>query len=113
MEPDRIWQVVTNPAWRPITDNDTPGYVLLLGAAAALVALTIWTYTGSSASTPKRVGTLIALRLIALLINLTAVVWLIWSKRLFGVRGGGPAYRAEHATESLLSVERAAVAGRA
>ncbi len=56
---------------------------------------------------------LTALRLIALLINLTAVVWLIWSKRLFGVRGGGAAYRAEHATESLLSVERAAVAGQA
>ena len=37
MEPDRIWQVVTNPAWRPITDNDTPGYVLLLGAADAMV----------------------------------------------------------------------------
>src|SRR3954453_17005998 len=68
MEPDRIWQVVTNPAWRPITDNDTPGYVFLLVAAAALVALTIWTYTGSSASTPKRVGTLIALRLTALLL---------------------------------------------
>lgn len=68
MEPDRIWQVVTNPAWRPITDNDTPGYVLLLGAAAALVALTVWTYTGSAASTPRRVGTLIALRLTALLL---------------------------------------------
>lgn len=68
MEPDRIWQVVTNPAWRPITDNDIPGYVLLLGAAAALVALTVWTYTGSTASTPRRVGILIALRLTALLL---------------------------------------------
>ena len=56
---------------------------------------------------------LTALRLIALVINLVAVVWLIWTKRLFGVRGGGAAYRAEHATESLLSVERAAVAGKA
>ena len=42
-----------------------------------------------------------------------AVAWLVLSKRLFGVRGGGAAYRAEHATESLLSVERAAVASRA
>jgi uncharacterized membrane protein len=60
--------VVTNPAWRPITDNDTPGYVFLLAAAAALVALTVWTYVGSAASTPKRIGTLIALRLLALLL---------------------------------------------
>lgn len=50
-----------------------------------------------------------ALRLIALVINVAAVVWLLWSKRLFGLRGGGAAYQAEHASESLLSVERAAV----
>ena len=68
MEPDRVWQVVTNPAWRPFTDADLPGYILLFGCAAALVGLTIWTYTGSSASTPRRVGTLIALRLFALLL---------------------------------------------
>jgi uncharacterized membrane protein (DUF2068 family) len=49
-----------------------------------------------------------ALRLIALVINLLAVGWLLWSKRLFGLRGGGAAYHAEHASESLLSVERAA-----
>jgi hypothetical protein len=36
------------------------------------------------------------------------VVWLVWSKRLFGVRGGGEAYLAEHAAESLLTVDRAA-----
>ncbi len=51
-----------------------------------------------------------ALRMVLLLINIAAVVWLIWSKRLFGVRGGGAAYRAEHSAESLLTVERAAVA---
>lgn len=50
------------------------------------------------------------LRLGALLINLAAVVWLLWSKRLFGLNGGGAAYRAEHHTESLLSVERAGLA---
>jgi len=44
-----------------------------------------------------------------LLVNIAAVVWLIWSKRLFGVRGGGAAYHAEHSEESLLTVERAAV----
>ncbi len=50
------------------------------------------------------------LKLVALVINIAAVVWLLWSKRLFGLRGGGTAYHAEHATASLLSVERAAVA---
>lgn len=50
------------------------------------------------------------LRLGALLINIAAIVWLVWSKRLFGLRGGGAAYHAEHSAESLLTVERAAAA---
>ncbi|MCX4092743.1 DUF2127 domain-containing protein [Nocardia sp. alder85J] len=45
----------------------------------------------------------------ALLINVVAVVWLLWSKRLFGINGGGRAYHAEHSEESLLTVERAAL----
>ncbi|KAA0017975.1 DUF2127 domain-containing protein [Antrihabitans cavernicola] len=49
------------------------------------------------------------LRVGAFVVNVAAVVWLIWSKRLFGVRGGGAAYHAEHSAESLLTVERAAV----
>jgi uncharacterized membrane protein (DUF2068 family) len=48
-----------------------------------------------------------AFRLIALIINIVAVIWLLWSKRLFGLNGGGKAYREEHQTASLLSVERA------
>jgi len=51
-----------------------------------------------------------ALRVVLLLVNIAAVGWLIWSKRLFGVRGGGEAFHAEHHAESLLTVERAAVA---
>jgi uncharacterized membrane protein (DUF2068 family) len=50
-----------------------------------------------------------ALRLIALIINIVAVIWLLWSKRLFGLNGGGEAYREEHQTASLLSVERASL----
>ena len=46
------------------------------------------------------------IRLGALLINIAAVIWLLWSKRLFGIRGGGAAYHAEHSAESLLTVER-------
>jgi uncharacterized membrane protein (DUF2068 family) len=48
-----------------------------------------------------------AMRLIALLVNIVAVIWLLWSKRLFGLNGGGAAYRQEHEAESLLSVEQA------
>ncbi|WP_406235979.1 DUF2127 domain-containing protein [Nocardia sp. NBC_01009] len=51
-----------------------------------------------------------ALRIGALVLNIAAVAWLVYSKRLFGLRGGGAAYHAEHSAESLLSVERAAVA---
>jgi uncharacterized membrane protein (DUF2068 family) len=53
------------------------------------------------------------LRVLLFLVNVAAVVWLIWSKRLFGARGGGKAYHAEHSTESLLTVERAALAQQA
>ena len=49
-----------------------------------------------------------AFRVGAFVINVAAVVWLLWSKRLFGLNGGGAAYRAEHSAESLLTVERAA-----
>jgi uncharacterized membrane protein (DUF2068 family) len=49
------------------------------------------------------------LRVVLFVINLAAVVWLVWSKRLFGLRGGGAAFHAEHAQASLLAVERAAV----
>ncbi|SDP34797.1 Uncharacterized membrane protein, DUF2068 family [Nakamurella panacisegetis] len=50
------------------------------------------------------------LRIVLFLVNVAAVVWLIWSKRLFGFRGGGRAFHAEHHAESLMTVERAAAA---
>ncbi|MEV6772201.1 DUF2127 domain-containing protein [Nocardia sp. NPDC051030] len=53
------------------------------------------------------------LRAAALIINLAAVIWLLWSKRLFGLNGGAKAYYAEHHSESLLTVERSAVAAEA
>ncbi len=49
------------------------------------------------------------LRVVALSINVAAVVWLLWSKRLFGCNGGARAYREAHETASLLSVERASL----
>ena len=48
------------------------------------------------------------LKLVALVINIAAVVYLLWSKRLFGIRGGHAAYQATLHEESLLEVEQAA-----
>jgi uncharacterized membrane protein (DUF2068 family) len=46
-------------------------------------------------------------------LNVLAVVYLVWSKRLFGLRGGGKAYAAELTSESLLHEGRGAVANTA
>jgi uncharacterized membrane protein (DUF2068 family) len=48
------------------------------------------------------------LRLAAFVFNLFAVVYLLWSKRLFGFRGGREAFEAERQSESLLELEQAA-----
>jgi uncharacterized membrane protein (DUF2068 family) len=50
------------------------------------------------------------LRVGALVINLLLVVYLVWSKRLFGVRGGKEAYEARLRTESFIEAERSALA---
>jgi len=47
-------------------------------------------------------------RLGAFVINVAAVVYLLVSKRLFGLRGGRKAYDDERRGEQLLDVERAA-----
>jgi len=53
------------------------------------------------------------LRLGAFLVNLLLVAYLVWTKRLFGARGGKPAYDARLRAESVIEVEQAAVlAGR-
>lgn len=49
------------------------------------------------------------LKIAALVINVAAVVWLIWTKHLFGARGGVRTYEAEREAASLLGVEMAAV----
>jgi hypothetical protein len=51
------------------------------------------------------------LRIGALVINLLLVVYLVWSKRLFGVRGGKRAYEARLRSESVIEVEQAALVG--
>jgi uncharacterized membrane protein (DUF2068 family) len=47
-------------------------------------------------------------RIGALTINVAAVLYIALSKRLFGLRGGHPAYEAERHEESLLEVQAAA-----
>jgi len=54
-----------------------------------------------------------AFRAITLAINIAAVVWLLWSKRLFGLNGGAAAYHAAHSAATLLATEQAALAGTA
>jgi hypothetical protein len=46
----------------------------------------------------------------ALAINLLLVIYLVWTKRLFGVRGGKAAYDARLRSESVIEVEQAALA---
>jgi uncharacterized membrane protein (DUF2068 family) len=50
------------------------------------------------------------LRVGALVINLLLVVYLVWSKRLFGARGGKQAYEARLRSESFIQAEQAALA---
>jgi len=50
------------------------------------------------------------LRVVAFLINLGLVVYLVVTKRLFGVRGGKAAYEARLRSESILDAEIAALA---
>ena len=49
------------------------------------------------------------LRLGAFLVNLLLVAYLVWTKRLFGVRGGKRAYDASLRAESVIEVEQAAL----
>ncbi|MEY9838881.1 DUF2127 domain-containing protein [Streptacidiphilus sp. EB103A] len=48
------------------------------------------------------------LKLVTLLINILAVVYLLLAKRLFGLRGGAAKYEAERHSASLLEVETSA-----
>jgi uncharacterized membrane protein (DUF2068 family) len=47
------------------------------------------------------------LKIVILVINVAAVLYLLLSKRLFGIRGGRRAYDAARQEESLLEVEAA------
>ena len=48
------------------------------------------------------------LKIVILVVNIAAVVYLLWSKRLFGIRGGHRAYEESLHEVSLLEVEQSA-----
>jgi uncharacterized membrane protein (DUF2068 family) len=49
------------------------------------------------------------LRIVALAVNLLLVIYLVWTKRLLGVRGGKRAFDARLRAESVIEAERAAL----
>ena len=75
------------------------GEYVAVVATSAFVPLEVYELTHKAS--PVKAG--------ALAVNLVAVVYLVWSKRLFGVRGGHAAFAAERASQSLLEVEEAAL----
>ena len=67
---------------------------------------------GTSAFIPLEVYELVErvtwVRVAAMVVNVAAVAYLLWTKRLFGIRGGKAAFEAERHGQSLLEVETAA-----
>ena len=98
--------------------------VLAYGALELLEAVGLWlmkrwgeyvAVVGTAVFIPLEVYELVEkvtwLRIVAFALNVFAVVYILWTKRLFGVRGGRAAFDAERHGESLLEVERAAARG--
>lgn len=73
-------------------------YVAVIGTSA-FIPLEVYELTDKAS--PLKAG--------ALVVNLVAVVYLVYSKRLFGVRGGHAAFEAERHAASLLEVEASAL----
>jgi uncharacterized membrane protein (DUF2068 family) len=95
--------------------------VLAYGALELLEAVGLWlmkrwgeyvAVVGTAVFIPLEVYELLErvtwLRVVAFALNIFAVVYIVWTKRLFGFRGGREAFEAERHSESLLEVERAA-----
>jgi uncharacterized membrane protein (DUF2068 family) len=96
------------------------GYTLLqLAEGIGLWSLKRWgeyvAAVGTSVFLPLEVYELTKeitwLKVGALVVNLALVVYLVWRKRLFGVRGGRAAFEAERHEDSLLEVEASAAGG--
>ncbi len=97
--------------------------VLAYGVLELVEAVGLWTMkrwgeyvavVGTSIFIPLEVYEIVEtvtwVRVAALALNVFAVVYILWTKRLFGIRGGKAAFEAERQGVSLLEVERAALA---
>ena len=95
--------------------------VLAYGALELVEAIGLWlkkrwgeyvAVVGTALFIPLEIHEIIAkvtwLRITALVINLFAVAYILWTKRLFGFRGGHAAFEAERRNDSLLEVEQSA-----
>ncbi len=51
------------------------------------------------------------IRVSALVLNILLVVYIVWTKRLFGFRGGITAFLEERHSQSIMEIEHAALAG--
>jgi uncharacterized membrane protein (DUF2068 family) len=96
--------------------------VLAYGALELLEAVGLWlmkrwgeyvAVVGTAVFVPLEIYEILEkvtwLRIAALALNVFAVVYILWTKRLFGVRGGRAAFEEERHSASLLEVEAAAV----
>jgi uncharacterized membrane protein (DUF2068 family) len=97
--------------------------VLAYGALELLEAVGLWlmkrwgeyvAVVGTGIFVPLEVYELVErltwLRVAAFVVNVFAVVYILWTKRLFGLRGGHAAFEAERQSDSLLEIEAAASA---
>ena len=124
------YDLTDSPIVDEIRKSFTLSHTLLLVIAAALLAYALielvegvglwllkrwaeyFTVVATAAFLPLEIYELAEkvtwLRIAALLFNIAAVVYLLVTKRLFGIRGGAPAAHAALRGESLLEVEHAA-----
>ena len=108
-----------SPRWLTLLAAGLAVYALIeLAEAAGLWLGQRWgEYLAAAATSiflPYEIYDLVAvkvtwLRVAALVINLLLVIYLVWTKRLFGVRGGKTAYQARLRSDSVIEVEQAAL----
>jgi uncharacterized membrane protein (DUF2068 family) len=80
------------------------GEYFAMVATSIFLPLEVWDLTR---------GHITWLKVGALVINLLLVIYLVWTRRLFGARGGKVAYDARLRSESVIEVEQAALAAAA
>ena len=98
--------------------------VLAYGALELLEAVGLWimkrwgeyvAVIGTSVFIPLEIYELLEtvtwVRVVAFVLNVFAVVYLLYTKRLFGLRGGKEAFEAERESVSMIEVQRAALQG--